>query len=162
MKTIHPSVYLAPGSQVAGNVTVGPESSIWQNAVLRGDMEPIKIGRGTNIQDNAVLHGSKNCPITVGDYVTIGHSAIVHGCTVGDNTLIGMGAIIMDKAVIGKNCIVGAGTVITGGKSIPDNTMIFGNPPTHVRTIKPEELLHIRENADEYIELARKAMRVNV
>ena len=146
------TVVILPGAAVVGDVTFGPDCSVWFNAVLRGDGQPISLGAGVNIQDNAVLH-SDVYPTVLGDYVTVGHGAIVHGCTVGDNTVVGMGAILLNGAKVGKNCMVGAGAVVTGKTDTPDGSMLLGNPARVVRTLTPEELAGLRQSAEHYVEL---------
>lgn len=146
------TVVILPGAAVVGDVTFGPDCSVWFNAVLRGDGKPITLGRGCNVQDNAVLH-SDVYPTALGDFVTVGHGAIVHGCTVGDNTIVGMGAIVLNGARIGKNCMVGAGAVVTGKTNAPDGVLLLGNPARVVRPLTAEELSSQRENAERYIEL---------
>ena len=143
-------VYMAPGSHVIGDVTIGESSSVWYNAVIRGDTESITIGENTNIQDNAVLHTSHDAPLVIGDNVTIGHGAIVHGCTIGNNVLIGMGAIILDGTVVEDNCIIGAGALVTQNKNIPAGSLAMGNPAKVVRAITEEEKESIIENANNY------------
>ena len=145
-------VVILPGAAVVGNVTFGPDCSVWFNAVLRGDGRPISLGAGVNIQDNAVLH-SDVYPTVLGDYVTVGHAAIVHGCTVGDNTVVGMGAILLNGARVGKNCMVGAGAVVTGKTDAPDGSMLLGNPARVVRVLTSEEIAGLRRSAEHYIEL---------
>lgn len=157
-KSIHDTVFLAPGSQVVGDVVIGKNSSVWYNAVIRADVNPVRIGENTNVQDNAVLHVGHDAPLTIGDNVTIGHGAIVHGCTVGDNVLIGMGAIILDKAVIGKNCIIGAGALVTQNKQIPEGYMVFGNPAKVIRPLTEDEKKSIAISANNYCEEAIKYM----
>ena len=155
LKTLRQSddtVVILPGAAVVGDVTFGPDCSVWFNAVLRGDGKPITLGAGVNIQDNAVLH-SDVYPTVLGDYVTVGHGAIVHGCTVGDNTVVGMGAILLNGARVGKNCIVGAGAVVTGKTDAPDGSMLLGNPARVVRLLTPEELSGLRKSAEHYVEL---------
>lgn len=147
---IHEKCYIAEEAVVKGQVDIGEETSIWYHATVRGDTEAISMGKGTNIQDNAVVHVGRGYPVRIGDYVTIGHSAIVHGCTVGDNTLIGMGAIVLNGASIGKNCIIGAGALVTQGMQIPDGSLAFGNPAKIQRTLTEEEIEHNRKNALEY------------
>lgn len=144
------SVLLAEGARVSGDVTLGREVNIWYNAVLRGDDGAIVVGDETNIQDCAVLHEET----TVGRGCTIGHGAIVHGCTVGDNTLIGMGAIVLNGAKIGSDCIVGAGALVTGKMDAPDGSMILGSPAKVVRPLKPEEIEGNRAAMEEYLEAA--------
>ena len=146
------TVVILPGAAVVGDVTFGPDCSVWFNAVLRGDGQPITLGAGVNIQDNAVLH-SDVYPTVLGDYVTVGHGAIVHGCTVGDNTVVGMGAILLNGARVGKNCMVGAGAVVTGKTDAPDDSLLLGNPARVVRSLTPEELAGLRRNAEHYVEL---------
>lgn len=143
-------VVVLPGARISGAVTMGKGCSVWYNAVIRGDEEPITVGENTNIQDNAVLHTTEGTPLVVGSGVTVGHSAILHSCTVGDNTLIGMGAIVLDGAVVGSNCIVGAGALVTGGTVIPDGSMAFGSPARVVRPLREDEIAHNRANATAY------------
>ncbi len=151
------STYISPGARVIGDVTIGADSGVWYNAVIRGDLESITIGSRTSIQDNAVLHTDLNYPLTIGNNVTIGHGAIVHGCTIGDNVIIGMGAIIMNGAVIGSNCIIGAGTLVTSGKKIPDGYVSYGNPCRIVHHTSEKDVAGIAANAEHYVEQARKA-----
>ncbi len=162
MSSIHESVYLAEGSRVIDNVTIGEDSAVWYNAVIRGDETPIRIGKRTNIQDNAVLHGDEGHPVTIGDGVTIGHGAIVHGCTVGNNVLIGMGAIILNDAVIGDDCIIGAGALVTQRMQIPAGSIVYGNPAKVAKAASEEAVEGIRENAEIYVQLARKAKETGV
>lgn len=146
------NVVILPGAAVVGNVTLGPDCSVWFNAALRGDGEPITLGRGCNVQDCAVLH-SDVYPTVLGEYVTVGHGAIVHGCIVGDNTIVGMGAIVLNGARIGKNCMVGAGAVVTGKMNAPDGALVLGNPARVVRPLTEEEIAGLRANAAHYVEL---------
>lgn len=157
MKKIADSVFLAEGCRVIGNVEIGENSSVWYNAVVRGDSSAIVIGENTNIQDNAVLHEDLKHILKIGDCVTIGHGAIVHGCTIGNNVLIGMGAIILDGAQIGNNCIIGAGTLITQNKIIPEGSMVYGNPAKVVRELTQEEKASIAESAKHYCEEAKRS-----
>lgn len=150
------SVFVAPGADVIGDLKVGENAGIWYHATVRADSDRITIGTGTNVQDNCVLHVDEGHPLTIGDYVTIGHGAIVHGCSVGDGTLIGMGAILLNDCKIGKNCIIGAGTLVTGGIEIPDGSVVLGNPGKVRRSIRPEEIERNWENAQYYIEEAKK------
>ena len=157
IKTPHlgKNVYTAPGAVVRGDVTIGDNSSVWFNAVVRAEAGSAVIGEKTNIQDNCVLHVDHGADIRIGSQVTIGHGTIIHGCTVKDNTLIGMGTIIMNHAVIGENCIIGAGTLITKNTVIPDNSLVLGNPGKIIRTVTEAEKENIRRNADYYMEEAR-------
>lgn len=142
--------YVAEGCQIVGDVEIGQNSSIWYNAVLRGDTNKIVIGEMTNIQDNAVLHVGKNAPLMVGNNVTVGHGAILHGCTIKNNVLIGMGAIVLDGAVVEENCIIGAGTLITQNKVIPSGSLAFGNPVKAIRLLTEEEKDSILQSAKNY------------
>lgn len=151
------TAYVSPCASLSGDITLGPGASVWHHATLRADSGPIRIGRGSNIQDNAVLHMDPGGEVELGEYVTVGHSAVVHGCRVGDNTLIGMGAILMNHARIGKNCIIGAGALVTQGMEIPDNSLVIGSPARIKREVTPEEAEKSLENARYYIEEARHA-----
>lgn len=157
MRNIHESVFLAEGCKVLGNVTLGENCGVWYNAVIRGDTNAIIIGKNTNIQDNAVLHLERENPMHIGENVTIGHGAIIHGCTIGNNVLIGMGAIILNGAVIGDNCMIGAGALVTQGKEIPTGSMLYGNPAKVVRELTEEEVQAITESAHHYMEAAAEA-----
>ncbi len=143
-------VYLARGATVLGDVTIGDFSSVWYNAVLRGDINRIVVGHHTNIQDLAVLHLAAEYPCLVGNHVTIGHSAIVHACMVGDETLIGMGAVILDGAEIGSHCLIGAKSLVTQGTKIPDGTLAVGAPAKVLRDLTAEERQALRTSADSY------------
>ena len=144
-------VLIAEGAAVVGDVTLGKGVSVWYNAAIRGDQGPIVIGENTNVQDCAVIHERS----TIGRDCTIGHGAIVHGCTVGDNVLIGMGAIIVTGARIGRDCIIGAGALVTGKMDIPDGSMVLGNPGKVVRHLTEAEIQLIRDSMEEYMEMAR-------
>ena len=144
-------VLILPGAAVNGDVTLGRGCSVWYNAVIRGDVSPIHIDEDTNIQDNAVLHTSYQFPLVLGRGVTVGHGAILHGCTVEDNVLIGMGAIVLDGAVIGRDSIVGAGALVTKNTRIPPGSMVLGSPAKVKRALTEEEIAAIRENAREYV-----------
>ncbi len=153
--TIDPEAFIAEGAVVRGDVRIERNASIWYNAVLRGDVDSIAVGEGSNIQDGCVVHVDRGCPVRIGRNVTVGHGAIVHGCTIGDGTLIGMGAIILNGAVIGEGCIVGAGALVTQGKHIPAGTLVVGSPARTVRAVTPEEREHNLANAQLYVEEAR-------
>lgn len=146
------TVYIAPNATVVGDVSLAKDVNIWYGAVLRGDNGQIALGEGTNVQDNAVIHDKT----TVGKYCTIGHGAIIHGCTIGDGCLIGMGAIVLGGAVLGDGCLVGAGAVVTGKTQAPAGSLLLGNPAKVVRQMTPEELVANLRNAAEYVELGRK------
>lgn len=146
-------VYLAPNATVVGDVQLENEVSIWYGAVLRGDMGTIHIGEGSNVQDNCVLHEA----VTVGKGCSIGHGAILHGCTVGDNCIIGMGAILLNGAVLGEHCLVGAGAVVTGKMNAPAGSLILGNPATVVKPLSQEQIDYIYADAQQYLDLAKKA-----
>ena len=150
------NVMLSPQATVCGNVTMGAESAAFAGAQVRGDCEPIVIGAGTNIQENACLHVSVGSKLTIGDNVTIGHGAILHGCTIGDNVLIGMGAIVMDDAVIPNDCLVAAGALVTQGKTFEPCTLIMGSPARAARELSAEEVEEaITVSAPAYVEVAR-------
>ena len=143
-------VLILPGAVVCGDVEIGKGSGIWFNAVIRGDEDHISIGEDTNIQDGAILHVDPGAPLTIGRGVTVGHGAILHGCTVGDNSLIGMGAIVLNGARIGKDCIIGAGALVTGKTVIPDGWLALGNPARPARPLRPEEIADNRINSADY------------
>jgi carbonic anhydrase/acetyltransferase-like protein (isoleucine patch superfamily) len=143
--------FIADNATVIGSVILHPHASVWYNAVVRGDSDVITIGQRTNIQDAAVLHTDPGIPMTLGSNVSIGHMAMLHGCTVGDGSLIGIGAIILNHAVIGKGCLIGAGAVIPEGKTFPDGVLVIGSPGKVVRELKPEEKAGLLENADIYV-----------
>mgnify|MGYP003600824561 FL=1 len=148
-------IFVAKSADIVGNVSVGDKSSIWYQSVVRGDQAPIRIGSGTNIQDVTVVHVDENHPTIIGDGVTVGHNCTIHGCSVGDHSLIGMGSIILNGARIGRNTIVGAGSLVTENKSFPDGTLVLGSPAKVVRDLTPAELESIRENSEEYQRLMK-------
>ncbi len=149
---LDPDSWVAPGAVVLGDVTLMPGASVWYGAVLRGDNDPIVIGRNTNIQDGAVCHTDAGEPLTVGANVTVGHQAMLHGCTIGENSLIGIGAVVLGRAVIGKNCLIGAGALIPEGKVIPDGSLVIGQPGRVARELTPEQIAHIGASALHYVE----------
>jgi len=151
-----PGAWVADSAQVIGAVNLAANASVWFGAVIRGDAEPIDIGEGSNIQDGSVLHTDPGKPLTVGNFVTVGHQVMLHGCTIGDNCLIGIGAIILNGAKIGKNCLVGAGALITEGKEFPEGSMIIGAPARVARALSPEQIQNIRQPTLHYIENARR------
>lgn len=150
--------YVAQSAVIKGNVKIGDDSSVWHTAVIRGDLAPIEIGGGSNVQEMCVLHVDTNFPVKIGDGVTVGHGAVIHGCTIGNNTLIGMGAIILNGAEIGNNCIIGAGALVTGGTKIPDGCMALGSPAKVKRELTEDEIKGNTANALEYIKLAKESL----
>jgi carbonic anhydrase/acetyltransferase-like protein (isoleucine patch superfamily) len=143
--------WLAPDSHVIGKVRLGPGVGIWFGAVLRGDNELIDIGAGTNIQEGTMIHTDMGYPATIGMNCTIGHHAIIHGCTIGNNSLVGMGATILNGARIGSNCLVGANALVTEGKEFPDNSLIVGSPARVIRTLDDKAVENIRKSAESYV-----------
>jgi carbonic anhydrase/acetyltransferase-like protein (isoleucine patch superfamily) len=143
--------WVADSAQVIGKVVMGENASVWFGVVARGDNETITIGRNTNVQDLSALHSDYGSPLTLGENVTVGHKVMLHGCTIGDNSLIGIGAVVLNNARIGRNCIVGAGSVVTEGKEFPDNSLILGSPARVVRTLDAASAERVRANADHYI-----------
>ena len=150
------SAWVAPTADVMGNVQLAAEASVWFGAVLRGDNEPIIVGKRSNIQDNSVLHTDPGMPLTIGEGVIIGHQVMLHGCTIGDNTLIGIGATVLNGAKIGKNCLIGAHALITEGKEIPDNSMVVGAPGKIIRTLNEQQIAMLKLNADVYVANAKR------
>ncbi len=148
------TVWVADSAQVMGDVVLGDDVSVWFGTVVRGDSETITIGRGSNIQDASVLHADPGKPLIIGERVSVGHQVMLHGCTVGDETLIGIGAIVLNGAVIGKNCLVGAGSLVTEGKVFPDGCMILGSPAKAVRQLSPEQIEGLKSIAQHYVDNA--------
>ena len=153
---LHPTAWVADSAQVIGNVILAQDSSVWFGVVIRGDTETIEIGEGSNIQDGTVLHADHGKPLVVGKHVTVGHKVMLHGCTVGDGSLIGIGSVVLNGARIGKGCIVGAGSLVTEGKDFPDGSMIMGSPAKVVRALTPEQQAGLQISALHYIENARR------
>jgi carbonic anhydrase/acetyltransferase-like protein (isoleucine patch superfamily) len=153
---IHHSVWVAPGAQVIGKVHLMADASVWFGATLRGDTEWITVGEGTNIQENSVLHTDLGYPLTIGAGCTIGHKAMLHGCSIGDNSLIGMGATVLNGAVIGQNCLIGAGALVTEGKVIPDGSLVMGAPGRVVRDLDAAGIARLSASALHYQENARR------
>ena len=143
--------FVAANATVIGHVRLLPESSIWFNCVLRGDNEPIEVGAGSNVQDGCVLHTDPGFPLTIGAGVTVGHKVMLHGCTIGDNSLVGIGSTILNGATIGRNCLVGAHSLVTEGKSFPDGSLILGSPAKAVRELTKEEIAGVTESARHYV-----------
>lgn len=152
---IHETTYVAESATVIGEVTLSRDSSVWSQAVLRGDNEPILVGEGSNIQEGAVLHNDPGFPLVIGNGVTVGHQAMLHGCSIGDGSLIGIQAVVMNGAVIGRGCLVAAGAVVTEGKQFPDGSLILGAPAKAVRQLSDKEVANLRGNASDYIERSR-------
>ena len=149
---IESTAFIARGAAIYGNVTLMKEANVWYNATIRSLDDAIIIGEGTNVQDNAVIHTDKGYQVTIGSFVTIGHSAVIHGCSIGNNSLIGMGAIILNGAKIGNNCIIGAGSLITKNTIIPDNSLVLGSPAKIIRQLTEEEIQGNIDNAKLYVE----------
>lgn len=156
LPTVHPSAYVAASADVIGRVTLGEEASVWYHATLRGDIHEIVIGPRSNVQDNAVIHLSDDHGCHVGELVTVGHSAILHACTVEDEVLVGMGAIVLDGAVIGARSIIGAGALITGGTVIPPGSLVIGSPAKVVRTLSLDEQRNVKTWAEKYVRVSRE------
>ena len=148
---IHPSAWVADGAQVMGRVKLAADSSVWFGAVIRGDTSDISVGEGSNIQDGSVLHADVGMPLTIGKHVTVGHQVMLHGCTVGDGSLIGIQAVVLNGARIGRNCLVGAGSLVTEGKEFPDNSLIMGSPAKVVKTLTPEQAQRMQLGAMNYV-----------
>jgi len=148
--------FVADNTQVIGKVTLAEDTSVWFGCVLRGDNERIAIGPRSNVQEHCVMHTDMGFPLTVGEGCTIGHRAMLHGCTIGDNSLIGIGAIVLNGARIGRNSLVGAGALVTEGKEFPDNSLIIGSPARAVRTLDDAAVQSLRDSAEHYVENARR------
>ncbi len=154
--TIGKNAYVADSAQVIGKVTLEENVSVWFGTVIRGDSEHIRIGRNSNIQDASVLHADEGVPLTLGENVSVGHQVMLHGCTVGDGSLIGIGAVVLNHARIGKNCLVGAGALVTEGKEFPDGSMILGSPAKAVKQLSPEQIAGLQRIAAHYVENAER------
>lgn len=154
--TIDPSAWVAEGAQVMGNVTMKANASVWFGAVVRGDTSTIHIGENSNIQDASVLHADVGMPLHIGNNVTVGHQVMLHGCTVGDGSLIGIGAVVLNGAKIGKGCLVGAGSLVTEGKEFPDGSMILGSPAKVVKQLTPAQMDGLLQSAKHYVDNANR------
>jgi len=143
--------FIAPNAAVIGRVTLGEHSSVWFSCVLRGDVEDIEIGANSNIQDGTVIHADPGFPTIVGDNVTVGHQAMLHGCRIGDGTLVGINAVVLNGAVIGKGCLIGANALVTEGMEVPDGSLVLGSPAQIKKTLTPEQQQALRLNADHYV-----------
>jgi carbonic anhydrase/acetyltransferase-like protein (isoleucine patch superfamily) len=148
--------WVADSAQVIGNVELAENASVWFGAILRGDTELLRVGKGSNVQDGSVVHADIGYPVTLGENVTVGHQVMLHGCTVGDGSLIGIQAVVLNGAKIGKHCLVGAGALVTEGKEFPDGSMIIGAPAKVVRQLTPEQIEGLRRSAAHYVENARR------
>jgi carbonic anhydrase/acetyltransferase-like protein (isoleucine patch superfamily) len=156
---VAPTAWVADSAQVMGRVRLAEDASVWYGAVLRGDTEWITIGARSNVQDGSVLHTDIGCPLTLGADVTVGHQVMLHGCTVGDGSLIGIQAVVLNGAKIGRNCLVGAGAVVTEGKEFPDGCLILGSPAKAVRELSPEQVARLRAGAAHYVQNAARHRR---
>jgi carbonic anhydrase/acetyltransferase-like protein (isoleucine patch superfamily) len=150
------SCYIAAEATIIGSVTLGERVTIMSGAVVRGDNEPIVIGDDTNVQENCVLHTDPGSPLTIGQGVTVGHQVMLHGCTIGDGTLIGIQAVVLNNSVVGKDCLIGAGAVVIEGKSFPDRSVIFGSPAKAVREVNEDNIARLRMSTDNYVERGRQ------
>jgi carbonic anhydrase/acetyltransferase-like protein (isoleucine patch superfamily) len=153
---IDASAYVAPSATVVGQVKLAAGTSVWFGTVLRGDNEPINIGPNSNVQDGAVLHTDPGYPMVLGEHVTVGHQAMLHGCTIGDGSLVGMQAVVLNGARIGRDCLVGAGALVTEGKEFPDRSLIVGSPAKVVRELSDEAVAGLRRTAQNYVERSRQ------
>jgi carbonic anhydrase/acetyltransferase-like protein (isoleucine patch superfamily) len=153
---IHESVFVAPGAYLVGDVTIGEESTVWFNAVVRGDDGPITIGKRCSIQDNATIHLYEGSPVVIGDDVTIGHNVILHGCKVGRCSIIGMGSTLLDNVEVGEECIIGANTLLAGGIKIPPRSLVLGSPGKVVRELTDKDLQMLQFSSDSYVQKGKK------
>jgi carbonic anhydrase/acetyltransferase-like protein (isoleucine patch superfamily) len=144
--------WVAENAAVLGNVHLGTDASVWFNAVLRGDNDPITVGARSNVQDGSVLHTDPGCPLTIGEDVTVGHMCMLHGCTIGDNSLIGIGSIVLNNVKIGRNCLIGANSLIPERKEIPDGSLVMGSPGKVIRELTPEEIEMLTASAGHYVD----------
>jgi carbonic anhydrase/acetyltransferase-like protein (isoleucine patch superfamily) len=153
---LHASAWVAESATVIGEVELDEESSVWPGAILRGDTALIRLGKRSNVQDGSVVHADEGVPATIGDDVTVGHLVMLHGCTVGDGTLVGIGAVILNHARIGRNCLVGARALVTEGKEFPDGSLIVGSPAVAVRSLSEEQIERVRHAATHYVDNAKR------
>ena len=154
--SIHPTAWVADSAHVMGKVALAEDVGIWFGVVIRGDTEPITVGKGSNIQENCVLHTDHDKPLVIGENVTVGHQVTLHGCTIGNNSLIGIAAVVLNGAKIGNNCLVGAGALVTEGKEFPDGSMIIGSPAKAVKQLSPEQIEGLKSGAEHYVENANR------
>jgi carbonic anhydrase/acetyltransferase-like protein (isoleucine patch superfamily) len=148
---VHPTAWVAESADVVGRVTLGENANVWYGAVLRGDNDRITVGANTSVQDGCVFHTDHGVPLTIGANVTIGHQVMLHGCTIGDGTLVGIQSIVLNGAKIGRNCLVGAGSLVTEGKEFPDGVLIVGRPAKVVRELTPEQIANLQRSAEHYV-----------
>jgi carbonic anhydrase/acetyltransferase-like protein (isoleucine patch superfamily) len=148
--------FIAPTAAVIGDVVLGAGASVWFSVVIRGDNDTIRIGERTNIQDGSVCHSDPGCPLVIGNNVTVGHNAMVHGCTIGDGTLVGINAVVLNGAKVGRNCVIGANSLVPEGMEIPDGSLVMGVPARLKRELTPEEQKHFSSNANHYVENAAR------
>ncbi len=153
---VAPDAWIADSAQVIGKVSIGAQASVWFGAIVRADNEPMTLGAGSNVQEGAVLHSDPGYPLTIGENVTVGHQVMLHGCTVGDGSLIGIGAVVLNGARIGRNCLVGAGALVTEGKVFPDGSLIVGSPAVVKRELSPEQIAGLAQSAKHYVHNARR------
>jgi carbonic anhydrase/acetyltransferase-like protein (isoleucine patch superfamily) len=153
---VHPSAYVSPRASLIGDVEIGEDSSIWESAVLRADMNHIRVGKGTSIQDNATVHTTFTNPAIIGDYVTAGHNCVIHACEIGHRTVVGMGSIVLDGAKVGNECVIGAGSVVTQGTVIPDRSLVLGIPAVVKKEVSDGLLESFLTGAELYVELGQK------
>ncbi len=153
---IHPSAFIAPGAQIMGDVTLGENASVWYGCVLRGDINRIVVGPGSNIQDNTVVHLADDFGVEIGAFVTVGHRAIIHACNIGDEVLVGMGAIVMDGVEVGARSIIGAGALVTMHQKIPPGSLVLGSPAKVIRALTAPEQAELRGLAEKYVEVSRR------
>jgi carbonic anhydrase/acetyltransferase-like protein (isoleucine patch superfamily) len=156
---IDPTAFVYESATVIGTVRLGAAVSVWPGATLRGDTEPVVVGAGSNVQEACVLHTDPGCPLTVAANVTVGHQAVLHGCTIGEGSLIGIQAVVLNRAVIGKNCLIGAGALVTEGKVIPDNSLVLGSPAKVVRELGAEDIARMHANSAHYAERGQRYKR---
>ena len=153
---LHASAWVADSATVIGDVELEEESSVWPGAILRGDTALIRLGKRSNVQDGSVVHADEGVPATIGDDVTVGHLVMLHGCTIGDGTLVGIGAVILNHARIGRSCLVGARALVTEGKEFPEGSLIVGSPAVAVRTLSAEQIERVRHAATHYVDNAKR------
>ncbi|MFW9768431.1 MAG: gamma carbonic anhydrase family protein [Candidatus Thorarchaeota archaeon] len=153
---VDPEAYVSPRASLIGDIEVGPDSSIWESAVIRADLNYIRVGKGTSIQDNVSVHTTFMNPTVIGDYVTAGHNCVIHACTIGDRTVIGMGAIVLDGAKVGNDCVIGAGTVVTEGTVIPDGSLVLGIPGKVIKQVSDSMKEAFMAGAELYVELGKQ------